>query len=159
MSFYKKCWVLNSIVAAFLCASGVWAKSPREKIDEIYKKQYEENLREYSKEYAECGWTDATRKISARECMDAETKRQEAIVKNELSKLIVGASDYQKGLLEISQRNWAKYRDSECAFWGAQISGGPQGIISSSQADDRAQCLLRITRDRAKSLSFPYNAG
>jgi len=56
-----------------------------------------------------------------------------------------GGFGYAAATLE-SQRAWIAFRDRQCTIEGGQFAGG------SMQGMARAQCLTRLTRERARQL-------
>lgn len=89
-------------------------------------------------------------------CTNAETSRQDAMLNGVYKRLSARISPYQRELLLKSERAWITFRDTECAFQGAQLIGGPLGIEARAQADSKSECLLRQTRQRVHTLESDY---
>ncbi len=80
--------------------------------------------------------------------MTAQWKRTYAAMKRRDAQVTSrgGGFGYAAATLE-SQRAWLSFRDKQCVIEGGQYAGG------SMQPMVRAQCLMRLTRERTVQLS------
>ena len=79
------------------------------------------------------------------ECIDAETKRQDARLNKAYKALVADLNPERKKQLLEAQRAWLKFRDTNCAFYFDPEGG----TIARVQAVD---CLMTMTASRAKEL-------
>ena len=77
-------------------------------------------------------------------CTNAQYQAWDKSLNVEYKAALGRTPDEQKPLLVKAQRLWMQYRDANCA-----IGFGHGGTVSSYLG---AQCLLNMTRDRAKEL-------
>jgi uncharacterized protein YecT (DUF1311 family) len=80
-------------------------------------------------------------------CMGAETKRQDARLNEQYSKLSSRLSANRRKALLEAQRAWIRFRDANCRFYY-----DPDGGSSARLAAD--ECLLNATADRAAELKL-----
>lgn len=79
------------------------------------------------------------------ECIDAETKRQDARLNKAYKALVADLNPERKKQLLEAQRAWLKFRDTNCAFYFDPEGG----TIARVQAVD---CMMTMTASRAKEL-------
>ena len=79
------------------------------------------------------------------ECIDAETKRQDARLNKAYKALVADLNPERKKQLLEAQRSWLKFRDTNCAFYFDPEGG----TIARVQAVD---CMMTMTASRAKEL-------
>ena len=79
------------------------------------------------------------------ECIDAETKRQDARLNKAYKALLADLNPERKKQLLEAQRAWLKFRDTNCAFYFDPEGG----TIARVQAVD---CMMTMTASRAKEL-------
>ena len=79
------------------------------------------------------------------ECIDAETKRQDARLNKAYKALVADLNPERKKQLLEAQRAWLKFRDTNCAFYYDPEGG----TIARVQAVD---CLMTMTANRATEL-------
>ncbi len=82
------------------------------------------------------------RQVSA--CMNEQYQAWDKSLNSEYKGALGRTPDEQKPLLVKAQRLWVQYRDANCAIGFAHA-----GTVASYLG---AQCLLNMTRDRAKEL-------
>jgi uncharacterized protein YecT (DUF1311 family) len=103
--------------------------------------------REMTKEYLTC--LDKAGGVTSEmiACMGAETKRQDARLNEQYSKLSSRLSANRRKALLEAQRAWIRFRDANCRFYY-----DPDGGSSARLAAD--ECLLNATADRAAELKL-----
>ena len=79
------------------------------------------------------------------ECIDAETKRQDARLNKDYKAVVADLNPERKKQLLEAQRAWLKFRDTNCAFYFDPEGG----TIARVQAVD---CMMTMTASRAKEL-------
>lgn len=79
------------------------------------------------------------------ECIDAETKRQDARLNKAYKAVVADLNPERKKQLLEAQRAWLKFRDTNCAFYFDPEGG----TIARVQAVD---CMMTMTASRAKEL-------
>ncbi len=86
-------------------------------------------------------------------CTVTEIDNQNAQLNASYEALYSALTPYRRNLLQKSERLWTQFRDAECAFQGSELIGGPLGIEAHAQATLRAECILKQTYIRAKTLN------
>lgn len=89
-------------------------------------------------------------------CENAETPGQDDQLNTAYQRLHAILRPYQRDLLVKDERAWIAFRDAECAFQGSQLIGGPPGIEMQAWASQKADCMLRQTHDRVRTLEDDY---
>jgi uncharacterized protein YecT (DUF1311 family) len=82
---------------------------------------------------------------SWRSCFEAETVRQEAKIASSVQRLAQFITPGEKKRLEVSNADWHRFRNSDCAF-AADPKGTPENVAMN------AQCVFDRTTERAHDL-------
>jgi uncharacterized protein YecT (DUF1311 family) len=98
-----------------------------------------------SKEYLACINKSDGMTIKILDCISAETQKQDARLNDNYKKLMAQQSAGQKNALLEAQREWIKFRDTNCRFYS-----DPEGGTAARMAG--SECYLNMTTDRAKEL-------
>jgi len=78
------------------------------------------------------------------ECLQGKTAAWDAQLNAAYRKAAAAAEGEQRDRLRDAQRQWMRYRDANCSYYGAG-----QGSIRLIEA---AECLRRMTESRAREL-------
>jgi len=79
------------------------------------------------------------------ECIDGEAQRQDVRLNKAYKALMGGLSSERKKQLQDAQRNWIKFRDTNCSFY-YDPDGGTMARVSAND------CVMTMTANRAKEL-------
>jgi uncharacterized protein YecT (DUF1311 family) len=79
-------------------------------------------------------------------CADKDYRAADAVLNATYRKAMAGLDDRSKDLLRAAQRNWIKFRDTECTYESAQNEGG------SIYPLVYAGCLTTLTNERTRQL-------
>lgn len=100
-------------------------------------------------DYKQC-LDNASSTLAMSTCIQSETQLQDNRLNKVYKQLMATLdSDSQKRLRDV-QRNWIKYRESNCGFMG-RVSGGSIDRVQG------AMCELDMRRDRAAELERVLN--
>jgi len=100
---------------------------------------------QYSREYAKC--MDKTNGVTFDmiECINAETKRQDARLNQNYKALMAAQTGKQRNALLAAQRAWIAFRDANCDFYYDPDGGTAARLAAYS-------CHLHMTASRADEL-------
>jgi uncharacterized protein YecT (DUF1311 family) len=100
---------------------------------------------EMTREYSAC--VERTNGVTTEmiNCILAETVRQDARLNDNYKKLLSKLPTERKNTLIEAQRNWIKFRDTNCGFY-ADPKGGSAARLAAHE------CILNATAQRAKEL-------
>jgi uncharacterized protein YecT (DUF1311 family) len=98
-----------------------------------------------TQEYSTCLEKSNGVTIEMINCILAETIRQDARLNENYKRLISKLTTERKNALIEAQRNWIKFRDTNCGFY-ADPKGGSATRLASHE------CILNATTQRAKEL-------
>lgn len=91
------------------------------------------------------------------ECEKAAVAKEDAALNAAYRKLYAFIKPYQRDSLQKAERAWIQYRDAECAFAGAQaFPGALLGEMTSWQAEDKTECLVKVTQSQVENLDAFY---
>ncbi|KWR90884.1 lysozyme inhibitor LprI family protein [Cupriavidus sp. IDO] len=79
------------------------------------------------------------------DCIDGEAQRQDARLNKAYKALMGGLQSERKKQLQDAQRNWIKFRDTNCSFY-YDPDGGTMARVSAND------CVMTMTASRAKEL-------
>jgi len=100
---------------------------------------------EMTQEYSICLEKSNGVTVEMINCILAETIRQDARLNENYKRLISKLVTERKSTLIEAQRNWIKFRDTNCGFY-ADPEGGSAARLASNE------CILNATAQRAKEL-------
>jgi uncharacterized protein YecT (DUF1311 family) len=100
---------------------------------------------EMTQEYSICLEKSNEVTVEMINCILAETIRQDARLNENYKRLISKLVTERKNTLIEAQRNWIKFRDTNCGFY-ADPEGGSAARLTASE------CILNATAQRAKEL-------
>jgi uncharacterized protein YecT (DUF1311 family) len=100
---------------------------------------------EMTQEYSACLEKSNGVTIEMINCILAETIRQDARLNENYKSLTSKLATERKNTLIEAQRNWIKFRDTNCGFY-ADPKGGSAARLASHE------CILNATAQRAKEL-------
>ncbi len=100
---------------------------------------------EFTQGFSDCMDKTEGVKIELLNCIEAETKIQDARLNKGYKEVMAQLSAPRKKQLQEAQRAWVKYRDANCGFY-ADPDGGMMSSINSSD------CLMSATASRAKEV-------
>ena len=95
--------------------------------------------------YRDCMQRAAGVNADMHACIATETKLQDARLNAAYTQLRAAQSPPRRTALTAAQRDWLRFRDSNCGY-----RNDPQG--GSNARLDAALCLLRMTAERADEL-------
>jgi uncharacterized protein YecT (DUF1311 family) len=98
-----------------------------------------------TKQYAACMDKTEGSNGAMGDCIEHETKRQDARLNKNYRELAASLPANRKKQLQVAQRAWIQYRDANCAFY-LDPDGGTQAFI------DAGDCTLSQTVVRATEL-------
>jgi uncharacterized protein YecT (DUF1311 family) len=98
-----------------------------------------------TQEYSTCLEKSNGVTIEMINCILAETIRQDARLNENYKRLISKLTTERKNALIEAQRNWIKFRDTNCGFY-ADLEGGSAARLAANE------CILNATAQRAKEL-------
>ncbi|MEJ7805449.1 MAG: lysozyme inhibitor LprI family protein [Telluria sp.] len=78
-------------------------------------------------------------------CIGAETGRQDAQLNTAYKEVMAATPKDRQAKLREAQRNWIKFRDTNCAFYADPNAG-------TAAALDGASCVMTMTAERAHKL-------
>lgn len=99
-----------------------------------------------TKQYEACMSASDGVTVGMLDCIADETRRQDAKLNVNFKAAMVATPKARQPKLRDAQRNWIKFRDSDCAFLSDPDGG-------TAAAVDSASCILTATAERAKSLA------
>ena len=100
---------------------------------------------EMTQEYSTCLEKSNGVTVEMINCTLAETIRQDALLNENYKRLISKLTTERKNALIEAQRNWIKFRDTNCGFY-ADPEGGSAARLAAHE------CILNATAQRAKEL-------
>src|ERR1700730_7543212 len=100
---------------------------------------------EMTQEYSICLEKSNGVTVEMINCILAETIRQDARLNENYKRLISKLVTERKNTLIEAQRNWIKFRDTNCGFY-ADPEGGSAARLAANE------CILNATAQRAKEL-------
>ena len=100
---------------------------------------------EMTQEYSTCLEKSNGVTVEMINCTLAETIRQDALLNENYKRLISKLTTGRKNALIEAQRNWIKFRDTNCGFY-ADPEGGSAARLTAHE------CILNATAQRAKEL-------
>ncbi len=98
-----------------------------------------------SQEYSGCMDKSNGNTAGMTDCIIAETARQDARLNENYKRLVAKLSGKRKNTLQVAQRAWVKFRDTNCSFY-FDPDGGTAALL------DGRDCFLQATANRAKEL-------
>ena len=102
---------------------------------------------EMTQEYSTCLEKSNGVTVEMINCTLAETIRQDALLNENYKRLISKLTTERKNALIEAQRNWIKFRDTNCGFY-ADPEGGSAARLAAHE------CILNATAQRAKELGL-----
>jgi uncharacterized protein YecT (DUF1311 family) len=100
---------------------------------------------EMTQEYSTCLDKSNGVTVEMINCILAETIRQDARLNEHYKRLTSKLATKRKNTLIEAQRNWIKFRDTNCGFY-ADPEGGSAATLAAHE------CILNATAQRAKEL-------
>ena len=100
---------------------------------------------EMTQEYSTCLEKSNGVTVEMINCTLAETIRQDALLNENYKRLSSKLTTERKNALIEAQRNWIKFRDTNCGFY-ADPEGGSAARLAAHE------CILNATAQRAKEL-------
>lgn len=100
---------------------------------------------DYSQKFHQCMEKAAGETAGMLDCIDDETKAQDAKLNAAYKAAISGLDQSRTKQLQEAQRAWIKFRDANCQFY-ADPNGGTNAAVAAND------CLLSQTASRANEL-------
>ena len=125
---------LSTRKAIVICVAFFWSTLPIAAADT-----------EMTQEYSTCLEKSNGVTVEMINCTLAETIRQDALLNENYKRLISKLTTERKNALIEAQRNWIKFRDTNCGFY-ADPEGGSAARLAAHE------CILNATAQRAKEL-------
>ena len=104
--------------------------------------------KDFSKEYSNCMENSSANSPTMRNCVSAETVRQDIRLNKAYKKIMEQISGDRKEQLRNAQRYWIKFRDAKCSYYDSYPNPGTMDYILANQ------CIMFTTTLRANELEF-----